>query len=111
MSADIEARPLRYSRSIRRPSIARYQPTGSPPTSFGSSGASVARRALCPRSRDARRRKSLRFELSGCGTGVAWFRRAHGADIVGIKENEKRMTRILLIGQDHATAERLGLQC
>jgi len=30
---------------------------------------------------------------------------------VGIKENEKRMTRILLIGQDRATAEGLGLQC
>jgi DNA-binding NtrC family response regulator len=30
---------------------------------------------------------------------------------VAIKENENRMIRILLIGQDHATAERLGLQC
>ena len=57
------------------------------------------------------RRKCLRFELIGVAPALPGFHRAHGADIVGIKENEKRMTRILLIGQEHATAERLGLQC
>ena len=36
--------------------------------------------------------------------------RVHRGEIVGIEENDKRMTRILLIGQDRATAERLGLQ-
>jgi hypothetical protein len=56
------------------------------------------------------RRKRLRFEGVGDGTGVARFV-VPAVRNRRLKENKKRMIRILLIGQDRATASRLGLQC